>query len=237
MNSFLQAIKNNVPNAITSMNLLSGSLACIAAMHCFESWWWGLQGYQVAFILIAAAAVFDFFDGFTARLLHSVSPLGKELDSLSDSVSFGLAPALIVYSMLMVARPGSWLPYVAMLLPVFGALRLARFNIDTRQGTVFTGLAIPANAIFWIGFTDYYATHHDVVPVWLVLTLVVAFSLLMVCSVRMFSLKVHGLSLKNTWKQLLIVVAAIGFVLLLGVSGLAPTIILYLLISAFTKQD
>lgn len=237
MNALLQAIKNNVPNAITSLNLLSGALASIAALHCFDQWWWGLQGYQVAFILIGAAAVFDFFDGFTARLLHSVSPLGKELDSLSDSVSFGLAPALVLYAMLTVAYPGSWLPYVAMLLPVFGALRLARFNIDVNQGTVFTGLAIPANAIFWIGFTNFYATHHSSVPLWVVLALVVAFSLLMVCNLRMFSLKVHGLSLKSTWKQLLIIVATIAFVVFLGISGLAPTIVLYLILSAFTKQD
>lgn len=82
--NLLTSIRNNTPNAVTCCNLLSGALACIAAFHCFDTWWWGLQGYQVAFVWIAAAAVFDFFDGFTARLLHAASPLGKELDSLSD---------------------------------------------------------------------------------------------------------------------------------------------------------
>ena len=95
----LQAIKNNVPNSITCMNLMSGTLAVVAAFHCFQSWWWGLQGYQVAFILIGAAVLFDFLDGFAARLLHAVSPLGKELDSLCDLVSFGLAPAAILFNM------------------------------------------------------------------------------------------------------------------------------------------
>lgn len=234
----LQAVKNNVPNAITSMNLLAGSLACIAALHCFEQWWWGLWGYQVAYILIGAAAVFDFFDGFSARLLHSTSPLGKELDSLSDSVSFGLAPALVLYAMLSQACPDCPVaPYVAMLLPVFGAVRLARFNVDDSQGVVFTGLAIPANAIFWIGFTDFYATHHESVPLWAVVALIVVFSLLMVSGLRMFSLKMHGFSLQAVWKQALVAVACIVFLAMLGVSGLAWTIVFYLLLSAFTKQE
>ena len=114
-----------------------------------------MQGYQVAFVLIALAAVFDFFDGFTARLLHAVSPLGKELDSLSDAVSFGLAPGMVLYNMLVQYEPESGVAYIAMLIPVFGALRLAKFNVSTDQSTTFTGLPIPANAIFWIGFTNF----------------------------------------------------------------------------------
>ena len=159
--NILQSTRNNTPNAVTCCNLLSGALACVAAFHAFEPWWWGLQGYQVAFVLIALAAVFDFFDGFTARLLHAVSPLGKELDSLSDAVSFGLAPGMVLYNMLVQYAPEGGVAYIAMLIPVFGALRLAKFNVSTDQSTTFTGLPIPANAIFWIGFTNFYAEHRS----------------------------------------------------------------------------
>ena len=232
----LQAIKNNVPNSITCMNLLSGTLAVIAAFHCFEQWWWGLQGYQVAFILIGAAALFDFLDGFAARLLHAVSPLGKELDSLCDLVSFGLAPAAILFNMMWQALNGSPVCYVALLLPIFGALRLAKFNISTDQTTTFSGLPIPANAIFWIGFTDFYAVQGNNISQWIVVALIVAFSLLMVCPLRMFSLKMHSLALNESWRQWILVVGFIAFVIIAGLPGLAWGILFYVALSACTKS-
>ena len=196
-----------------------------------------MQGYQVAFVLIALAAVFDFFDGFTARLLHAVSPLGKELDSLSDAVSFGLAPGMVLYNMLVQYAPESGVAYIAMLIPVFGALRLAKFNVSTDQSTTFTGLPIPANAIFWIGFTNFYAEHHADVPVLVVVVLVVALSLLMVCNLRMFSLKLHSLSVKENYKQYLLVLAFVLCVSFCGVTGLAWAMLFYIVLSAVTKQD
>lgn len=196
-----------------------------------------MQGYQVAFVLIALAAVFDFFDGFTARLLHAVSPLGKELDSLSDAVSFGLAPGMVLYNMLVQYEPESGVAYIAMLIPVFGALRLAKFNVSTDQSTTFTGLPIPANAIFWIGFTNFYAEHHADVPVLVVAGLVVALSLLMVCNLRMFSLKLHSLSVKENYKQYLLVLAFVICVCFCGVTGLAWAMLFYIVLSAVTKQD
>ena len=196
-----------------------------------------MQGYQVAFVLIALAAVFDFFDGFTARLLHAVSPLGKELDSLSDAVSFGLAPGMVLYNMLVQYEPESGVAYIAMLIPVFGALRLAKFNVSTDQSTTFTGLPIPANAIFWIGFTNFYAEHHADVPVLVVIVLVVALSLLMVCNLRMFSLKLHSLSVKENYKQYLLVLAFVICVGFCGVTGMAWTMLFYIVLSAVTKQD
>lgn len=235
--NILQSTRNNAPNAVTCCNLLSGALACVAAFHAFEPWWWGLQGYQVAFVLIALAAVFDFFDGFTARLLHAVSPLGKELDSLSDAVSFGLAPGMVLYNMLVQYAPESGVAYIAMLIPVFGALRLAKFNVSTNQSTTFTGLPIPANAIFWIGFTNFYAEHHADVPVLVVAVLVVALSLLMVCNLRMFSLKLHSLSVKENYKQYLLVLAFVLCVCFCGVTGLAWAMLFYIVLSAVTKQD
>ena len=231
----LQAIRNNIPNAITCLNLLCGALAIVVAFKPFDTVLWGLQGYQLAFVLIALAAVADFCDGLMARLLHAVSPLGKELDSLSDCVSFGLSPALILYNVMVAAGCDSWVCLMSMMIPVFGALRLARFNVDTNQATTFTGLPIPANAIFWIGFINYYASHHTVSQ-WIVLALIVALSLLMVCHLRMFSLKLHGFSLKESYRQLVLVIASVVFIVLAGVSGLACVIAFYVLMSLLLKE-
>ena len=228
--SILQDIKNNIPNAVTSLNLLCGTLATIAAFSCFDDVMWGLQGYQLAFVLIALGAVADFLDGFTARLLHAVSGIGKELDSLSDLVTFGLAPAMVLYNMMRAAYPDSLLAFAAMLLPVFGALRLARFNVDTNQSTTFTGLPIPANAIFWIGYTAWLAKHHTISP-WVSVACAVALSLLMVCNLRMFSLKMHNLSPRENWAQFLLVITAVACVALMGLPGLAVTIAVYVLLS------
>lgn len=223
-------IKNNIPNAITSLNGLFGALAIIAAFEGVNDTLWGLSGYQLAAILIGLAAVADFLDGLSARLLHAVSGIGKELDSLSDLVSFGLAPAMMIFNVMRAAQPESALCYVAMLLPVFGALRLARFNVDTRQVTSFIGLPIPANAIFWIGMTDFYATHHDMSQ-WVVVALIMLMAWLMVCNLPMFSLKLHSFSPRENWAQYLLIVGAVALVLLLGLPGLAATIALYVVLS------
>ena len=231
----MNAIRNNIPNAITSLNLLCGCLACIAAFHCNDTMCGSaIKGYECAFILIGLAAVADFFDGLVARLLHAVSAIGAELDSLADLVSFGLAPALILYNMMLGQGAGHW-ALVALMIPVFGALRLARFNVDTNQTTTFTGLPIPANAIFWIGFTAWYTIHE--MPLWIVLLLIVILSLLMVCNLRMFSLKMHNLSsLKQNWAQYLQIIATVAFVAVLGLPGLAAAISLYVLLSIIKRE-
>ena len=227
----IKAIRNNIPNAITSLNLLFGCLACIVALtpSCI------VTNYRLAFVLIALSAIADFFDGLVARLLHAVSNIGKELDSLADLVSFGLAPAMILYAAMQSNGFGEW-ALLAILLPVFGALRLARFNVDTNQSTTFTGLPIPANAIFWIGFIDWYAEHGC--QAWILVLLIIALSLLMVCNLRMFSLKMHNLSsLKENWAQYLQIIATIAFVVLMGIPGLAATIALYVLLSIIKKTN
>ena len=231
----LENIKNNIPNGITCLNLLCGALAIIVAFKPFDTMLLGLQGYQWAFILIGLAAVADFCDGLVARLLHAVSPLGAELDSLSDCVSFGLAPALILYNVMTVAGCPLWMCYISLMIPIFGALRLARFNVDTNQTTTFTGLPIPANAIFWIGFINYYATHHNVNS-WIIVVLIVALSLLMVCNLRMFSLKIHGFGLKESYRQYVLIAGSVVFVVLAGVSGLACIIVFYVLLSLLFKE-
>ncbi|MBQ9577795.1 MAG: CDP-diacylglycerol--serine O-phosphatidyltransferase [Muribaculaceae bacterium] len=227
----MKAIRNNIPNAITSLNLLCGCLACVVALSpsCVTN------NHMVAFALIALAAVADFLDGLVARLLHAVSAIGKELDSLADLVSFGLAPAMVLYSVMQFQGADGW-SLLAMMLPVFGALRLARFNVDTNQATTFTGLPIPANAIFWIGFTCWYAEHDC--PLWIVLVLIVLLSLLMVCNLRMFSLKMHNLSsLKQNWAQYLQIVATVASVIVLGLPGLAVAIALYVLLSIIKREE
>ena len=150
-----RAVKQNIPNTITSMNLFSGCMAVVSAFH-FNETIGAMQGYEWAFLFIGLATVFDFCDGLSARLLHAYSALGKELDSLSDLVSFGVAPAALVFNLIQ-SQTGSWVAFLAFLIAVFGALRLAKFNIDDRQTTSFIGLPIPANAIFWIGVVAWLA--------------------------------------------------------------------------------
>ncbi len=229
----MNAIKNNIPNAVTSLNLLCGALAIIAAFKYTPG---GPDVYPypaLCYLLIALAAVADFFDGFSARLLHATSNIGAELDSLSDLVSFGLAPAMVLFCLMEHEGAGNW-AYVSLMIPVFGALRLARFNVDTNQTTTFTGLPIPANAIFWIGFTAWYAQHP--MPEWAVAIAVVVLSLLMVCPLRMFSLKLHSLSPKKNWAQYLLVISTVALVAVLGLPGLAALIALYVVIS-IVKRD
>lgn len=231
----IKAIRNNLPNAITSLNLLCGCLACISAFSAQEMLCNGLNGYQWAYLLIAMAAVADFLDGLVARLLNAVSPIGKELDSLADLVSFGLAPALILYN-IMVTRDADGWAMTAMLLPVFSAIRLARFNVDTRQATTFTGLPVPANAIFWMGLTAYY--NENALPLWIVLILIVALSALMVCNLRMFSLKMHNLaSIKQNWAQYLQIIVSAALIMTIGLPGLAVAIALYVLLSIIRHEN
>ena len=132
--------KRIIPDTITSCNLLCGSAAVYVATQ-YEFIW--------AFCLILAGAIFDFFDGMSARLLKAPSPIGVELDSLADDITFGLAPSMMLFCFV---RPViGWWGLIALLMAAFSALRLAKFNVDERQHDSFIGLATPANAIFWGG--------------------------------------------------------------------------------------
>ena len=130
--------KRIIPDAITSCNLLCGSIAVFLATQGAFIW---------AFVFILAGAFFDFFDGLSSRLLKAPSPIGIQLDSLADDITFGLAPAMMLFCYL---RPIlGWWALLALLMAAFSALRLAKFNVDERQHASFIGLATPANAIFW----------------------------------------------------------------------------------------
>ncbi len=140
-------MKKHIPNSITCCNLISG---CIATAFAFTG------EAKIALLWIIIGAVFDFFDGMTARLLHVSSPIGKELDSLADDITFGVAPSTIIFTQLQLMsypefleplRP--YLPFVAYIMAAFSALRLAKFNLDERQALGFIGLPTPANALFW----------------------------------------------------------------------------------------
>ena len=131
-------IKRIIPNSLTCANLLCGSAAVFMATQ---------EQYLWAFALILAGGLFDFFDGASARWLKVPSPLGVQLDSLADDITFGLAPAMVLFCYL---KPMiGWWALIALLIAAFSALRLAKFNIDERQTTSFIGLATPPNAIFW----------------------------------------------------------------------------------------
>ena len=194
-------MKKHIPNIITCCNLLSG---CVAI-------YWAFSGTaKLALLWIIIGAVFDFFDGMTARLLGVSSPIGKELDSLADVVTFGVAPATIVFSELSAILPipavaeglaacYRYLPFVAFLIAAFSALRLAKFNIDTRQATSFIGMPTPANALFWGSFIvgqNAWIENNRYAPV-VIIVLIVATCWLLVCELPMFSLKFKHLGLKD----------------------------------------
>ncbi len=229
-------IKKHIPNTITCMSLVSGCIAAVMALHG-ELWW--------AAIWIIIASVFDFMDGFAARLLKAYSPMGKELDSLSDIVSFGVAPGMILFWVLSEAtvsfgEMGRYIPYFAFVIPAFSGLRLAKFNIDERQTTSFIGLPVPAHALFWASAGYSLAPLAPTNPLlFVVIALVVAFlsSLLLVSEIPMFSLKIKSLAWKGNESRYILVVCAILFVALFGMLGIAGTILLYLLLSIFTKQQ
>lgn len=220
----MKRLSSYIPNIITCCNLTAGSLAVIMALR---------GTFEQAAILILIAAVCDFLDGLSARLLHAYSDMGKELDSLSDLISFGLAPGLMVYALLndyLLLPYGNleYLAYIALLIPVAGGIRLAKFNVDDRQTSSFIGLPIPANALFWIGVC--FADTRDWHPV-IILALIVLFSYLMVSNFPMFSLKASNLSWSNNKLRYILVITSLGLVIWLGLTGLAGAIIAYILLS------
>lgn len=233
----MNIISRNAANAITCLNLISGCAAIIFAFSSSDRIG-ALTGLQWAWIAIGVAAVADFLDGFTARLTHTYSMLGKELDSLCDLVSFGVAPAMLVYNMAhdAVGAP-EWLAPVSIVIAVCGALRLARFNIDTRQTSSFIGMPIPANAIFWTGYTSLYASGvTELASVWWLLPVILIESWLMVSNLHMFSLKFKNYGLRGNLHRYFLIAAAIVMIFCLGVSALLYIILLYILISLFVKK-
>lgn len=192
-------MKKHIPNCITLLNLLCGSCACILAM-------W--QQYFPAFLFILAAAAFDFLDGFSARLLKAYSEIGRQLDSLSDLVSFGLAPSLMLFNWyLNSGAEYTAFAYCALLIVLFAALRLAKFNTDSRQSVDFIGLPVPACAMIAAPLAGYgqicsvRGTDSAVISLldsgWFIPVLSALLAVLMISGIPMFSLKHKGLSFRK----------------------------------------
>lgn len=226
-------IVRNIPNTITCLNIIGGTAAIICASKGNVQMW-GLSAWQWAWIFIGISALADFCDGLSARLLGAYSDMGKELDSICDVVSFGVAPAILLYNAILAAHAPEWLAWTSLLIPIGGALRLARFNTDPNQATTFTGLPIPANAVFWIGFTSLYYELHGINN-WITLICIIGMSWLMVSSLRMFSLKFHGLGWKGNTQRWMLVLATLLFIIAGGITGLMWTILYYSASSAFMK--
>ena len=220
-------MKKHIPNTITCLNLISG---CIATYWAFQS------NYELALLFIVIGAVFDFFDGMSARLLHVSSPIGKELDSLADDITFGFAPSAIVFSYLnsqLSIVNCQFVPYLAFIMAAFSALRLAKFNLDERQALGFIGLPTPANALFWgsliVGCGDWLSTQPY--AFWLLLVGTFVSSYLLVSEIPMFALKFKTWGWKGNEVKYIFLITCIPMLLLLGVSGLAAIIAWYVILS------
>ena len=232
----MNIIVKNIPNFITSLNIGAGCLSIIAACHGTSDFW-GLKGFQWAFIFMAMGAVADFLDGFAARLLKAYSDLGKELDSLCDVVTFGVAPAITLFFLMKEIGTDPWLCWTTILIPVSAAFRLARFNIDTRQSTIFIGLPVPANAIFWIGYAGLMWQGVYFLSVWYVfLCFLVVECWLMNSNIPMFSLKIKSWGLRDNAHIYSLILAAGIMCFVLGVGGLFWLIVFYVLDSLALRK-
>ena len=225
------SIKKHIPNAITCCNLFSGCVACSMAYS---------GNFKLAMLFIVIGAVFDFFDGMVARLLHVSSPLGVQMDSLADDITFGLAPATIVFVYMkeVLYYPSylgvlsQCLPYAAFLIAVFSACRLAKFNIDKRQTTTFIGLPTPANALFWSSLITGGAEWiYNLNAGWFfLLALIVIFSLFLISEIPMFSMKFKSLEWKSNKTRYIFLLVSLP---MFALGYLAPVAIIswYLILS------
>ena len=231
-------ITKHIPNTVTCLNLFSG---CVASVMAFQG------KYELAVIFIILSAVFDFFDGMLARALHAYSNIGKELDSLADDISFGFAPAVIVFSLFreegmnypaFMQPVQEWIPYTAFLIAVFSGLRLAKFNVDERQTSSFIGVPTPANALFWgsltIGQFDF-ITSERFNALYLFI-LVLLFSYLLVAEVPMFSLKFKNLKWVDNKIPFIFILVSIPLLIVFKIAGIAAVIGWYIVLSLITQR-
>lgn len=234
-------IKDHIPNFITLLNLFAGLLSIYYGM---------IDELQFAGMMIFVAAVFDFFDGFAARLLNAKSEIGIQLDSLADMVSFGVAPAFILFHTIEFSieltgiSTWEYLPFTAFIIPLFAALRLAKFNIDEEQQTSFIGMPTPAVAILLASFpiiimvclADNKGLYYDIVtnPYFLAGVAIIS-SFLMVSKIPMFALKFTSVSWAENQTRYIFIILSVFLIFLLKLAAIPLIILLYLLISiAFT---
>lgn len=226
-------IKKQIPNMITGFNLVSG---CISIVLSFS------HQYEWAIIAIFMAAVFDFFDGFAARLLKVSSPIGVEMDSLADVVSFGVSPAMILfcYMIEMGVQQGvsgwqSYLPYFVFIVPMFSAFRLAKFNLDTRQTESFLGLPTPANAMFLSTLVILPESWGFIHNSYTLLIIAIITSLLLVSEIPLFSLKIKNLSWKDNKIKFIFLAGALVIMGFLTVISIPFVILWYIILSVINN--
>jgi CDP-diacylglycerol--serine O-phosphatidyltransferase len=224
-------MKKHIPNTITCCNLVSGCIAIVCAI--------GMNDAQLALLWIVIGAVFDFFDGMSARLLHVSSPIGKELDSLADVVTFGVAPSAIVFQHLCSLHQHVWfMPFAAFVMAAFSALRLAKFNLDERQTTSFIGLPTPANALFWGSLVVGFGEQLSATPyyIYIVLALVLLSSYLLVAELPLFALKFKHWGWRGNEVKYIFVATSVLILALLQVRGIAVVIAWYVLLSVVASK-
>ncbi len=228
-------IRKHIPNTITCFNLISG---CVATAFAFS----GKLDTALMFIIIGA--VFDFFDGMSARLLGVSSPIGKELDSLADVITFGIAPSTIVFYELRIMDYPVFiesfrdiLPFFAYVMTAFSALRLAKFNLDERQTTSFIGLPTPANALFWgsliVGGAEIIESGKWMLIV--LLAMICISSWLLVSEIHMFALKFKQWSWKGNEVKYGFIIFCIPVLKLFGIGGFSLIIAAYVMLSVFIE--
>lgn len=224
-------IVRNIPNSITCCNLISG---CIATYNAF------LGDIRMALLWIIVGAVFDFFDGMSARLLKVSSPIGKELDSLADDITFGFAPSAIIFyelsimeypSELLMLKP--YLPYFAFVMAANSALRLAKFNLDERQSLGFIGLPTPANALFWgalfVGAQNFMESTAYMLPV--VLLMICVSCWLLIAEVPMFALKFKQWGWKGNEVKYIFLISCLPLLMIFGITAFSVIIAWYVVLS------
>ena len=224
-------LKKHIPNTITCCNLISG---CIATYYAFQG------DFLMALLFIIIGAVFDFFDGMSARLLGVSSPIGKELDSLADDITFGFAPSAIVFGFLspLTSPLSPLIAFLAFIMAAFSALRLAKFNLDERQALGFIGLPTPANALFW-GSLIVGLQQHDIAfsgMEWVILAGTFISSYLLIAEIPMFALKFKHWGWKGNEIKYIFVLSCIPLLLFLGVSGFAAIIAWYVVLSVIANK-
>ena len=227
-------MKKHIPNTLTCCNLISG---CIATYYAFYG------DYRMALLFIVIGAVFDFFDGMVARLLHVSSPIGKELDSLADDITFGFAPSAIIFNWLCqtitLSSPlATIIPFGAFIMAAFSALRLAKFNLDERQSLGFIGLPTPANALFWgalIAGSNEWLQTIGYAP-YIILLLSFVSSYLLVSEIPMFALKFKQWGWNGNEIKYIFLLSCIPLLIIFRVSGIAIIILWYVLLSVVSSR-
>ncbi|OGX85864.1 CDP-diacylglycerol--serine O-phosphatidyltransferase [Hymenobacter lapidarius] len=224
-------MKKYLPNAVTCLNLLCG---CLALTNIFAG------KLEIGAYFVAVAALADFLDGLVARALRVSSAIGKDLDSLADMVSFGVVPGAIFFELLMrsVKSGGlpEWVPYIGFLVSIFSALRLAKFNNDTRQTTSFIGLPTPACTLVVASLPlilayDQYGLSGFILNPWLLLGLTVLLSGLLVAELPLFALKFKNLRWADNRRRFMFLLLAVGLVFVLKAAAVPLVVLLYVLLS------